>query len=213
MLLERVLEKNPALVEASVRLHQDRKIPAGTWVFDLDAIATNARMIADAARRLELSTYFMTKQCGRNPFVTALALAQGLRKTVAVDVVCARLHHRYGLPVGHVGHLNQIPLRELDAVLAVEPEVVTVYSVEAARAVDQAARKLGRVQELLLQVYAPQDVFFPGQEGGFREAELLKSARQIADLANVEIAGVTSFPVLSYDFTGQQEIAFNPNMR
>jgi predicted amino acid racemase len=213
MLLERTHEKNPALIEAAVRLHQDGRIPAGSWLFDLDAVADNARAIAFEAQRLGLATYFMTKQCGRNPFVTALALHQGLGKTVAVDIVCARLHHRYGLPVGHAGHLNQIPRHDLPALLAMEPEVVTVYSVEAARAVNEAAGALGRVQDLLLRVYRPNDVFFPGQEGGFRDAELLGAARQIQRLPNVAIAGVTSFPVLAYDFSGRQEIAFNPNMR
>ena len=58
-----------------------------------------------------------------------------------------------------------------------------------------------------VQVYRPDDVFFPGQEGGFRASELLDAAREIQLLPNVRIAGVTTFPVLSYDFTGVQETA------
>ena len=38
-------------------------------------------------------------------------------------------------------------------------------------------------------------------------------AIRVVAASGVAIAGVTSFPVLSYDFTGRQEIAFNPNMR
>jgi predicted amino acid racemase len=213
MLLERILEKNPAMVEAAVKLHQDGKIPTGSWLFDLDAIAHNAKAIAAEATRLGLSTYVMTKQIGRNPMVTAVALHHGLNKTVAVDIQCARLLHRYRIPVGHVGHLNQIPVHDIPEALAMRPDVFTVYSVEAARRISDAAAAMHTKQDLLLQVYRPGDVFFPGQEGGFRAEELIGAASEIQKLSNVRIVGVTSFPVLSYDFTGTQEIAFNPNMQ
>lgn len=213
MLLERVLDKNPGIVEASVTLHQAGEIPAGCWLFDLDAIAHNARSLAAEAKRLGLTTYLMTKQIGRNPFVAALALHGGLDKTVAVDIQCARLLHRYRIPVGHLGHLNQMPVRDIPEAVDLRPDVITVYSVEAARRISDAAGAVGRTQDVLLQVYRPGDVFFPGQEGGFRFEELLPAAREIQTFASVRIAGVTSFPVLSYDFTGMQETAFNPNMR
>jgi len=213
MLLERVLERNPALVEAAVKLHQDGRVPAGSWLFDLDAIDANARAIATEARRLGLRTYLMTKQLGRNPFVAAVALNAGLEKTVAVDIRCARLLWRYRLPVGHIGHLNQIPMHEVRAALEMRPDYVTVYSIEAARRVSKAAGELGRPQDLLLQIYAPEDVYFSGQEGGFRTTEALAAAREIAALEDVTIAGVTSFPVLEYDYSGEREVAFNPNMR
>lgn len=212
MLLERTLEKNPAMVEAAVRLHQDGLIPAGSWMFDLDAIADNARAIATEAQRLGLRTYLMTKQIGRNPMVTAVALQQGLESTVSVDMQCATLLHRYRLPIGHIGHLNQIPKHHIRRMLEMRPDVWTVYSVEAAKMISAAAGELRRTQDLLLQVYKPEDVFFPGQEGGFRFAELVPAAREIHALPNVKITGVTSFPVLNYDFSGQREIAFNPNM-
>jgi predicted amino acid racemase len=213
MLLERTLEKNPAMIEAGVKLHQAGQIPTGSWLFDLDAVAHNARALTAEARRLDLQTYVMTKQIGRNPFVTALALHCGLNKAVAVDIQCARLLHRYRLPVGHIGHLNQMPTRDLAEALEFRPDVITVYSVEAARRISDAAGAIGRSQDLLLQVYRPGDVYFPGQEGGIRFEELLPAAREILSFPNVRIAGVTSFPVLSYDFTGKQETAFNPNMR
>jgi len=213
MLLERVLERNPAMAEAAVRLHQDGLVPTGSWLFDLDAIDANARAIATEARRLGLHTYFMTKQLARNPFVAGVGLNAGLEKTVAVDMRCARLLHRYRIPVGHIGHLNQIPMHEVQAALEMHPDYVTVYSVEAARRVSKAAKAVGRPQDLLLQIYAPDDVYFPGQEGGFRTTEALAAAREIADLPDVTIAGVTSFPVLEYDYSGESEVAFTPNMR
>jgi predicted amino acid racemase len=212
MLLERVMEKNPAIVEAAVTLHQRGDIPAGSWLFDLDAVAHNACLIADEAKRLGLTTYLMTKQIGRNPFVTALALHMGLDRTVAVDIQCALLLRRYGLPIGHLGHLNQAPMHEVARAVSMEPDVITVYSVEAARRISAAAGAAGRRQDLLLQVYGPADIFFPGQEGGFPLAGALDAAREIQALPNVRIAGVTSFPVLDYDFSGERELAFNPNM-
>jgi len=213
MLLERTLERNQAMVEAAVQLHQDGQVPAGSWLFDLDAIDANARAIATEAQRLGLHTYLMTKQLARNPFVAAVALNAGLSKTVAVDIRCARLLWRYRIPVGHIGHLNQIPMHEVRDALAMRPDYVTVYSVEAARRVSDAARDLGRPQDLLLQIYAPEDVYFPGQEGGFRTTEALAAARAIAALPDVTVAGVTSFPVIEYDYSGEREVAFTPNMR
>src|SRR5438045_725555 len=173
MLLQRITERNPALVDASVQLHQEGKIPANTWVYDLDAIAENARLQAAAAREHGLTTYVMTKQYARNPAVTLVALKQGLYKTVAVDIHGARMMHRYGIPIGHIGHLNQIPKHDVEKALAMRPDVITVYSVEAARRISEAAARQGITQNLLVRVYRPGDIFFAGQEGGFRFDELL----------------------------------------
>ncbi len=212
MLLERVLERNPRMAEAAVQLHQDGQIPAGSWLFDLDAVAANARSIAAEARRLGLTTYVMTKQIARNPMVVALALSQGLGKTVCVDIQCLRQLHRYRIPIGHVGHLNQLPRDGVLEALETNPDVVTVFSVEAAKMISHAAESIGRNQKLLMRVHKPGDVFFPGQEGGFLEHEMVAAARQIQKLPNVEITGVTTFPVLSYEFGADKEQSFNPNM-
>lgn len=212
MLLERVIERNPAIVDAAVQLHQSGELPAGSWLFDLDAVAHNARSIAAEANRLGLTTYVMTKQIARNPMVVALALHMGLDKCVCVDIQCARLLHRYRLPIGHVGHLNQLPRHAITEALEMNPDVVTVFSVEAAKMVSEAADRLGRNQKLLMRVHKPADVFFPGQEGGFLEQEMIGAARQIQPMPNVEITGVTTFPVLSYEFGADKEQSFNPNM-
>jgi predicted amino acid racemase len=214
MLFERMLERNPGLIEAAVRLHQDGRVPTSSWIYDLDAVAHNARILADEARRLGLTTYLMTKQHARNPMVTQVALSQGLDKTVAVDVFCAKLLNRYGIPLGHAGHLNQIPKHEIGRVLDMNPDLLTVYSVEAARQIDQVAREKGRTQDILVRVWKPGDVFFPGQEGGFREEQLIPAARQILQMENVRIVGVTTFPVLYYNFPdANEEVRFNPNMQ
>jgi len=213
MLIDRILDRNPALIDAAVRLHQDGTIPPNTWLFDLDAVAHNARLQAQAARTFGLTTFVMSKQYSRNPMITTVALAQGLDKTVAVDVFGAKVMHRYGIPIGHVGHLNQIPKRDVGHVLDMHPDFITVYSVESARRISESARDKGSVQDLLVRVYRPGDVFFPGQEGGFRAEELIAAARDIQRLPNVRIVGVTSFPCLSYNFADSREpVRFNPNM-
>src|SRR6266851_1321434 len=165
MYLQRLIERNPQLLEIAVKLHQSGRIPPNTWLIDLDTIVDNARVLAAEAHRLGLTTYLMSKQYARNPYVSALALANGLHKIVAVDVACSLMARRYGLPVGHMGHLNQIPRHIVPAMVAMRPEVITVYNVEHARWIDAAAAELGIVQDLLIRVSAPGDIFFDGQEG------------------------------------------------
>lgn len=213
-LLRRVVERNPRLVEAAFRLHHEGRVPPNTWIVDLDAIAANADALSTKAREVGLKTYVMTKQFNRNPVVSRVAIKRGLHKTVAVDVHCARALHRYGVPVGHIGHLNNIPTHEMDAAIAIRPEVITVYSVENAGMVSDAAGRAGITQDILLRPIGPDDVFFPGQEGGFPVDEVMAAAAEIQKLPNVRIAGVTSFPCVRYNF-GEAERAepeANPNL-
>jgi predicted amino acid racemase len=211
--LTRVADRNPGLLDAAVQLHQDGKVPANSWLIDLDTIAANARLLAASAARLGLSTYTMTKQYARNPMVTAVAQANGLGPVVAVDVQCAQIAHRYGIPVGHAGHLNQVPRAFTDAVLAYQPEIVTVFTVEAAERISAAAVRAGRTQQLMLRPVADGDIYFEGQEGGFEESGILEAARRIADLPNVKITGLTSFPCVRYNLGDAHKTVpvINPN--
>jgi predicted amino acid racemase len=202
MYLHRLLERNPALLETALELHQSGRIPPNTWVVDLDTIAANARALAGEARRLGLTTYLMTKQHGRNPFITLTALANGLHKTVAVDMQGALLLRRYGVPVGHIGHLNQVPRHHVAAAVAMRPDVITLYSTERARWIDDAARAQGVTQDVLIRVFADGDLFFDGQEGGFAESDVPGVARELGALANLRLAGVTAFPCVIYDPDG-----------
>lgn len=213
-LLKRVVERNPRLIEAAFRLHRDRVIPPNSWLYDLDGIAANAGALAAEAGAHGLDTYAMTKQYSRNPFVTHVALKRGLRKAVAVDIHGARVMRRFEIPVGHVGHLNQVPAKEAAAALAMRPEVVTVFSVENARRISEAAGALGIEQDLLIRPIAEQDVYFEGQEGGFPEEEIEAAVTEIVKLPNVRIVGVTSFPCVRYNFgeAGRSEPVANPNL-
>lgn len=213
MYLDNLLDYNPGLLKAAFELHHGGRIPPNTWVIDLDAVANNARSLSATASRLGLKTYLMSKQHNRNPYVNAVAMANGLGPIVAVDVQCALACDRYKIALGHAGHLNQIPRHCLPLVLAMEPEVITVYCVEQARAVSEVAASLSRVQPLLLRVYAEGDLQFPGIEGGFPLETLAKAVREIQDLRGVRVEGLTAFPVPRYNCDAETPLELSGNER
>jgi predicted amino acid racemase len=199
MYLQRLIERNPRLLETAIGLHQSGRIPPNTWVVDLDTIAENARVLASEAKRLGLTTYVMSKQYSRNPYINLVAIARGLHKTVAVDMQGALQMRRYNIPVGHIGHLNQVPRHLVPDAVAMRPDVITVYNLEHARWINDAAADQGITQDLLIRVYASDDIFFEGQEGGFSEEEVIAAAQEISELANVQLVGVTAFPCVRYN--------------
>lgn len=209
MLLDRTLERNPALVEAAIRLHQDGAIPAGSFLLDLDAIEHNASLLAESAGRHGLRTYLMTKSYGRHPYVTALALACGLDSTVAVEAREAHLIHRFDLPVGHVGHIGAVPLAEAPRIVAMEPELVTVFTVEAAAAIARAAAAQGREQQLLVRVNDADDEVFRGFVGGWTLDGCVEGIAPILALDGVRVVGVTSYPTISYTTVRRDALALN----
>jgi predicted amino acid racemase len=199
MFLRATLHRNLALVEAAARLHRSGEIGPNTFVIDIDRVLQNARLISSTAAELGLRVHVMTKQQGRNPFLALAAVAGGIPDAVTVDVAEARVMNLHGIPIGHVGHLVQVPARDTDEVVGMRPGAVTVFSLEAARRIGDAATRVGRTQDVLLRVWKPGDFIYPGQEGGFRTDEAVAAARRIAELPGVRISGVTSFPCLLWD--------------
>jgi predicted amino acid racemase len=197
-LLDLVLRRNPRLVEAAFELHQAGKIPAATFLVDLDAVAHNARSMAQEAARHGLRVYVMSKQHGRNPYITRVCLEEGLHSTVAVEAIEAHVLHRYRLPIGHVGHLSNIPRHQVPALVAMQPEAMTVFTYEAAKAVSDAAAAQGREQALYVRVNRPGDETFKGMVGGWTLDECVEGIRPILALPSVRIAGLTQFPSISY---------------
>jgi predicted amino acid racemase len=194
MFLDTITRRNPDLIRAAAALHQEGVIPPNSYVIDLDAIRHNAEAMAAEAERVGISLYQMTKHYNRNPLVTHTAISAGIGSTVAVDVQCAQNITRYDLPLGHVGHLVQIPRTQLRSVLRARPEVVTVFSVEKARHVSDAAEELGIVQDLLIRVRSETDIIYPNEEGGIWHDDLEQAVREIDGMGGVRIAGVTTFP-------------------
>jgi len=199
MFLDLIRRRNPALVEASIALHQASQLPANTYVVDLDAVERNARHISNAASKLGLKTYAMTKQIGRNDSCCKAIARGGIAKAVAVDMQCARAIYRAGLALGHIGHLVQVPRFEADAAASMAPEHWTVFSLDKAAEAGAAASRAGRTQALMARIVADGDTFYRGHEGGFAASDILTLADALDNLPGVRFAGITTFPALLFD--------------
>ncbi|MFJ8000560.1 alanine racemase [Streptomyces sp. NPDC096310] len=193
MFLDTVLARNPALVETATALHVSGVVPPDTFVVDADAVEANAALLAAEAERLGLSLWFVVKQLGRNPALIR-AVARHIPRFAAIDLSEARALHASGALAGNLGHLVQIPHRALPELLARRPEAVTVFDLANARAVSDAAGRLGLVQDVFVRIEAAAGSGHPGQEGGVPLDVLGGFAAEVERLASVRIAGVTAFP-------------------
>lgn len=197
MFLDAVLARNPALVDVAVSLHRSGAVPPDTYVIDADTVEANAALLAGEAERLGLSLWFVVKQIGRNPELIR-AIARHIPRFAAIDPYEARLLHDAGARAGNLGHLVQIPPRQLPEMLGWRPETVTVFDLANARAVSDAARRLGLVQDVLVRLEGTDGVY-PGQEGGVPFAGLGDFAAVAETLPGIRIAGVTAFPCVLCD--------------
>lgn len=199
MFLEKTIKRNPVLIEAAVMLHKTGKITPDTYVMDVDQIEENAHLLAAEAKRQGVNLYMMTKQIGRNPELARRIAAAGIEKAVAVDPWEALVLAEAGIALGHVGHLVQVPNGMLKQILSHKPEVMTVFSLEKAKAVSDEAERQGMVQKVLMRVVGKDDRAYAGQEGGFLESDWLKVAEAIETLPGIKLAGVTAFPCFLYE--------------
>ncbi len=199
MFLQTLLRRNPRFVEAAVELHQAGRIPANSCVLDLDAIQVNTVGLCGEAHRLGLSVYAMTKQIGRAPSALAAMTFGGVDGFVAVDMPCARPVVSNGHNLGHLGHLVQVPRAEAAEAAEMAPDYWTIFSENKAAEAAAAAHRAGRVQRLLVRVFAEGDTFYPGHEGGIALTDLPAMINHIHQLEGVEFAGLTTFPALLFD--------------
>ena len=141
MFLRFLKARNPALIDYGVFLLEQGLIESDTYVLDTDAIEHNARRLGDLSKKYGLTLYFMSKQLGRNPEISRRVLAAGNAFTgmVAVDFREAQVLHSAGLPVKHLGHLCQVPKSSRDAALDMKCEVITLFSLEKAKELSEAA--------------------------------------------------------------------------
>ena len=211
MFLDVLRRRNPKLIEQAIALHQAGKIPANSYVIDLDAVEANARIIAEAAGRLGLKVFAMTKQMSRSPSYCRAIARGGIGKAVAVDMQCAHACDRAGLAIGHIGHLVQIPRAEADAAAALEPEYWTVFNIEKAKEAARASKARGGVQSLLARIQTEGDVFYRGHEGGFEARDVVQAAERLDALEGARFAGITSFPALLFDVV-KRATAPTPNL-
>jgi predicted amino acid racemase len=198
MFLSSLRRRNPDFLRAAMALHASGSVPANSYVLDLDTVTANAQVMTEAAARLGLTVFAMTKQVGRNPHFCQAVKAGGIDAAVAVDMPCARAVRAGGLRLGHLGHLVQVPKRETDEAAMMEPAFWTVFSEIAAARAAAAAGRAGRVQNLLLRIHAPGDTFYLGHQGGFDAGDVLEAADYVDGLAGARCAGVTTFPALLF---------------
>lgn len=211
MFLNTLIRRNRRLIEAAVTLHQAGKIPANSYVLDLDTMQANARLMADEAKRFGMKVFAMSKQFGRNPMAFRAIAAGGIDHYVAVDMACARPIHHAGYRIGHIGHLVQIPRAEALAAAKMMPDYWTVFSHEKAQEASDASGKAGHRQPLLARIYAGGDTFYTGHEGGFQASDITAIADAFDALPHAKFAGITTFPALLFDLE-THEVKPTPNL-
>ncbi|GIN87359.1 amino-acid racemase [Heyndrickxia sporothermodurans] len=194
MFLDMTQQRNPRLIEVSLKLHQQGAISPNTYVLDLDAVILNASLLAEEAKKQDIELYFMTKQFGRNPVVAKAIVEAGIKKAVAVDPWEALTLSRNGIKLGHVGHLVQVPQRMIPTILNLNPDYVTVFGYENAKHVSDASLRLGRKQKIFLRIANEGDFIYNGQEGGFTLQQILEEIHKLESLPGIIISGLTSFP-------------------
>ncbi|MGY6213220.1 YhfX family PLP-dependent enzyme [Cytobacillus firmus] len=194
MFLDVTKRRNPKLIQSGVTLHQSGQIPPNTYVIDLDILGENVAALAEMAKNHDFTLYFMSKQLGRLPFIGQFIAEHGIEKAVAVEFDEAKTLAEGGVEIGNVGHLVQPGKNQWPEVLSWNPEVITLFSLARARQLSDAAVQSGRVQDVLLRVYAEGDMIYPGQQGGFRLEKLDEELPELAGLPGINVAGVTTFP-------------------
>ena len=192
------LRRNAALVEAAIALHRDGRISPDTYVIDLDAVAANAAALAAAGAEHGIELWFVAKQYGRNPVVTA-AVAEHLPKATAIDHREADALLRAGALLANVGHLVQIPRRRLPAILRSTPDHVTVVDEANLRAVSEAAHAEGIEQSIIVKILGARVDTYPGQEVGVDLPELPQLLDLAEQLPGVRVIGATGFPCVVFD--------------
>lgn len=212
MFLDTLIRRNPAFIEAAMALHQQGKIPANTYVLDLDAVEDNARLFQTEAAKHGLKTFAMTKQVGRHSGFCQAVQKGGIDRSVAVDMACALACDRAGLKTGHLGHLVQIPRREAAfAAAKLQPDYWTVFSDAKAAEAAGAAQAAGRVQKLLTRIQTGGDTFYRGHEGGFAAEDIVAVAARLDALDGAAFAGITTFPALLFDLE-TRKVKPTPNL-
>lgn len=199
MFLDKTVRRNENIVKAAFELHQKGLIDPDTYVLDIDTLLENAKNIKNEADRYGIKLYYMTKQIGRNPMVAKELDKLGYEGAVVVDFKEAMGLIDNHINIGHVGHLVQIPANIIEDILKAKPKIITVYSVEKAKEISQAAKRLELTQNIMLRVLDEEDMLYPAQYGGFYINELLQKVSEIISLPNINITGITSFPCFLYD--------------
>ncbi|MDY2781711.1 MAG: alanine racemase [Bulleidia sp.] len=199
MFLSRLKENNPALLKYAFEAAKKGEILPDTYILDLDTIIQNAKIMKEEADKYNLDLYFMLKQIGRNPVVAQALQDLGFAGAVCVDYKEALCMIENGVKVANVGHLEQIPTAALQKIISSKPTVVTVYSLDKIKEINNVAKELGIVQGLLIRLTDADSQLYSGQIAGFHTDCIENLIAEVKLLNHVEIKGLTVFPALLYD--------------
>lgn len=194
MFLNKVMNENRALLETVFSLHQKGIIAPDSYVVDVDQFINNAKAILTVAQRDNIKLFFMLKQLGRNPILAKELVKLGYESAVVVDYKEADIMMKNHIPLGNVGHLVQIPQAQIEKIVEYGTEVITVYSLDKIKKIHEAAKKLNKIQGIMIRVYDDNDLIYSGQTAGFPLKDLQCVLEEVKHLNHVKIKGVTSFP-------------------
>ncbi len=206
MFLEALKKQNSALIECAVTLLRKGLVLPDTYVVDVDQFRENAKLVKQQADKFGIKLLAMTKQIGRNPVLARILIEEcGYQGVVCVDYKEAIQFHQQGIKISHVGHLVQPPSHFIESLVRdITPEVITVYSIEKAQEISDAAKKANRIQSIILKFFEEGDALYPNQESGFPLTSLSAVVGIIRQLPNLKIDGITHFPCFLYDEDAQQ---------
>ena len=125
------------MIETAFHLHRTGALLPDSFVVDMDTLMENAKNMLKTAKDADIRLYFMLKQLGRNPYIAKELVKAGYEGAVVVDYKEADIMMKAGIPIGNIGHLVQVPNAQLERVAAYGPEVITVFSKEKIKAIDE----------------------------------------------------------------------------
>ncbi len=184
MFLEALKKQNSKLIDATLVLHEQGLLLPDSYIIDLEQFKVNAQLIKDKADEFGIKLYGMTKQFGRNAILAKTLEEVGYEGVVAVDYKEARVLHKQGVRISHLGHLVQPPESMLNEIIQeIQPEIITVYSLEKAQTISDIALKLGMTQKVLVKFIDEGDALYANQESGFQLSEM---ANVLFELSQME---------------------------
>lgn len=199
MFLKQLEKRNPELIDFAFKLHETGQILPDTYVIDLDMLHENTVGMVAEAKKYGVELLYMTKQLGRNPIVAKEIQSAGIENAVVVDFREAEVFMENHLKLGNVGHLVQTPKALLKKIVSYGTKYFTMYSLENAIDLNEAAKEVGKTQKVILKIQDTKDDIYPGQVGGFTLDELSSQLDSLKELSNIKIVGLTTFPAVLFD--------------
>lgn len=199
MFLKQLEKQNPELIDFAFDLHKTGQILPDTYVIDLDMLHENTVKMVAEANKYGIELLYMTKQLGRNPIVAKEIQSAGIENAVVVDFREAEVFMENNLKLGNVGHLVQTPKALLEKIISYGTKYFTMYSLENAVDLNEAAKAVGKNQSIILKIQDTKDDIYPGQVGGFTLDELNTQLDKLKELSNINVVGLTTFPAILFD--------------